>query len=249
MEIVSPWYYLGYIIPHLYTDMDAYQFYRIAPEGMVLVTAQLNLHDRTLPAVEAELPTLRDRIDLLGRLGRVDRIAISGVPLAAALGRQRTLALLEEAGTRTGLPCDTDIEAHIRALKHLGASRIALAAKWSDEFNRSVVRYLNEAGIEVVASRGWGSSLAETKTSNAAEDHLRALEVGRRLLTEAPAAQALMIAGGLWFAVHAVPILEAEFGKPVILNITATTWAALNDAGDRLRGRPDPRWGKLLAGL
>jgi hypothetical protein len=83
MEIVSPWYYLGYIIPHLYTDLDAYQFYRIAPEGMVLVTAQLNLHDRTLPAVEAELPTLRDRIDLLGRLGRVDRIAISGVPLAA----------------------------------------------------------------------------------------------------------------------------------------------------------------------
>ena len=48
MEIVSPWYYLGYIIPHLYTDMDAYQFYRIAPEGMVLVTTQLNLHDRTL---------------------------------------------------------------------------------------------------------------------------------------------------------------------------------------------------------
>ena len=134
-------------------------------------------------------------------------------------------------------------------MKHLGASRIALAAKWSDEFNQSVVRYLNEAGIEVVASQGWGSSLEETKTSNAAEDHLRALEVGRKLLSEAPAAQALMIAGGLWFAVHAVPILEAEFGKPVTLNITATTWAALHAAGDRLRGRPDPRWGRLLAGL
>jgi hypothetical protein len=54
-----------------------------------------------------------------------------------------------------------------------------------------------------------------------------------------------MIAGGLWFAVHAAPILEAEFGKPVTLNITATTWAALHDAGDRLRGRPEPRWGRL----
>ncbi len=249
MEIVSPWYYLGYVIPHLYTDLDAYQFYRIAPEGMVLVTTQLNLHDRTLPAVEDELPTLRDRIDLLGRLGRVHRIAISGVPLAAALGRSRTLALLAEAGARTGLPCDTDIEAHISALKHLGASRIALAAKWSDAFNQSVIRYLNEAGIEVVASQAWGSSLEETKTSNAAEDHLRALDVGRRLLAGAPAAQALMIAGGLWFAVHAAPMLEAEFDKPVTLNITATTWAALHAASGRLQRRPDPRWGRLLAGL
>ena len=249
MTMIAPWYYLGYIIPHLYTDMDAYQFYRIAPEGMVLVTTQLNLRDRTLQAVEDELPTLQERIDLLGRLGRVHRIAISGVPLAAALGRERTLALLEKASALTGLPCDTDIEAHIHALKHLGASRIALAVKWSNAFNQSVIRYLYEAGIEVVASRAWGSSLEETKASNAAEDHLRALEVGRKLLAETPAAQALMIAGGLWFAIHAVPILEAEFGKPVTLNITATTWAALHAAGSRLQRRPDPRWGKLLAGL
>ena len=92
-------------------------------------------------------------------------------------------------------------------------------------------------GIDISA---WGFS---------AEDHLRALEVGRRLLAEAPAAQALMIAGGLWFAVHAAPMLEAEFGKPVTLNITATTWAALHAAGDRLQRRPEPRWGKLLASL
>ncbi len=249
MTMIAPWYYLGYIIPHLYTDVDAYQFYRIAPEGMVLVTTQLNLRDRTLPAVEDELPTLRERIDLLAGLGRVHRIAISGVPLAAALGRERTLALLGEASDRSGLPCDTDIEAHIHALNHLGASRIALAVKWSNTFNQSVIRYLYEAGIEVVATRAWGASLEETKASNAADDHHRALEVGRKLLAEAPAAQALMIAGGLWFAIHAVPILEAEFGKPVTLNITATTWAALHAAGGRLQRRPDPRWGRLLAGL
>jgi maleate cis-trans isomerase len=58
-----------------------------------------------------------------------------------------------------------------------------------------------------------------------------------------------MIAGGLWFAIHAVQILEAEFGKPVTLNITATTWAALHAAGGHLQRRPEPRWGKLLAGL
>ena len=37
MSIIHPWHQLGYIIPHLQTDMDAYQFYNIAPKGMILV--------------------------------------------------------------------------------------------------------------------------------------------------------------------------------------------------------------------
>ena len=52
MSIISPWYQLGYVIPHLYTDLDAYQFYRVAPEGMMLLTTGLNLKDYTLAAVE-----------------------------------------------------------------------------------------------------------------------------------------------------------------------------------------------------
>ena len=249
MEVVSPWYYLGYIIPHLYTDMDAYQFYRIAPEGMLLVTTQLNVRALSLQAVEDELPTLRDRFDLLAGMKRVNRITVSGVPIAAIMGRTRTLALLEETSARTGLPCDTDIESHIKAFKHLNASRIALGTRWPDSVNQAVIRYLNEAGIEVVASHAQGRTFRENKNAVAAEDHVLALEIGRTLLDRAPDAQALMMPGGLWFAICAAPMLETEFGKPVTLNITAMTWAALHAVGDRLQRRPDARWGKLLASL
>jgi hypothetical protein len=38
MAVVFPWYRLGYIIPHRHTDMDGYQFARVAPDGMMLVT-------------------------------------------------------------------------------------------------------------------------------------------------------------------------------------------------------------------
>ena len=202
-----------------------------------------------MQAVEDELPTLRDRFDLLAGLKRVDRIAISGVPIAATLGRARTLALLEEATARTGVPFDTDMEAHIRAFKHLGVSRIALGTRWLEPLNQAVIRYLGEAGIEVVASYAHCRDFEQSKLAIAADDHLLALEIGRKLLTEAPSAQALMMPGGLWFAIYAVPMLEAEFGKPVTMNISATTWAALHAAGDRLQRRPDPRWGMLLAGL
>ncbi len=248
MSIVSPWYQLGYVIPHLYTDLDAYQFYRVAPEGMMLVTTGLNLKEYSLAAVEEELPALWERFDLLARK-KVDRISLSGVPVASALGRTKMREILAEAQARTGLPCDTDLEAHIATLQHFGATRIALATRWPDAVNSALSRYLAEAGIEVIACRSHARSLAQNKASSAADDHLLALELGRAVLGAAPDAQALLMPGGLWFAIHAVPILEAEFGRPVLLNILSTTWAALNAPRTRIQVRPDPSWGKVLASL
>lgn len=248
MNIVSPWFQLGYIIPHLYTDLDAYQFYRIAPEGMMLVTTGINLREYTLAAVEQELPSLRERFDLLAGK-KVDRIALSGVPVAAALGRRKVLDLLAEARARTGLPCDTDLEAHIAVLHHLGAHRIALATRWPDAVNTALVRYLADAEIEVLACRARARSLAQNKASHASDDHQLALDLGGQVLRETPDAQALLMPGGLWFAIHAVPLLEAEHRRPVLLNILSTTWAALHAARERVLRRPDPRWGRVMAAL
>lgn len=248
MSVISPWYQLGYVIPHLYTDMDAYQFYRVAPEGMMLVTTGLDLKDYTLAAVERELPVLWSRFELLAKK-KVDRIALSGVPVASALGRKRMREILAEGETRTGLPCDTDLEAHIAVLQYFGATRIALATRWPDAVNAALARYLADAGIEVIACRSRARSLAENKQASAAADHLLALDLGDQVLREAPGAQALLMPGGLWHAIHAVPLLEAQHGRPVLLNILSTIWAALHAAGSRMQKRPDPRWGKVLASL
>jgi len=246
--MIAPWYQLGYVIPHLYTDMDAYQFYRVAPEGMMLITTGINLKDYTLAAVETELPTLWQRFDLLASK-KVDRLSLSGVPVASALGRKKMREILAEGTSRTGLPCDTDLEAHIATLQHFGATKIALATRWPESVTTALTRYLAEAGIEVIASRARPRTLEQNKHSSAADDHLLALELGREVLREAPNAQALLMPGGLWHAIHAVPMLEAEFGRPVLLNILSTTWAALHAAGKRMLHRPDPRWGKVLASL
>jgi maleate cis-trans isomerase len=248
MSIISPWYQLGYVIPHLYTDLDAYQFYRIAPEGMMVVTTGLNLKEYSLAAVETELPTLWQRFDLLASK-KVDRISLSGVPVASALGRPKMKEILAAAEARTGLPCDTDLEAHIATLQHFGAAKIALVTRWPEAVNAALTRYLADAGIEVLACRSRARSLDQNKQSSAADDHLLALDLGRQVLRETPAAQALLMPGGLWYAIHAVPLLEAEFGKPVLLNILSTTWAALASAPNRIAVRPGKQWGKVMASL
>ena len=159
------------------------------------------------------------------------------------------LEILAEAEKRTGLPCDTDLEAHIATLQHFGATKIALATRWPDAVNQLLTRYLADAGIEVLACRSRARSLDQNKYSIAGADHELALELGRQVMRETPDAQALLMPGGLWFAIHAVPMLEAEFGKPVLLNILSTTWAALHAAKQPIPHKPDPKWGKVLASL
>jgi maleate cis-trans isomerase len=248
MSIIAPWYQLGYVIPHLYTDLDAYQFYRIAPEGMMVVTTGLNLREYSLAAVEENLPTLWDRFELLAKK-KVDRLSLSGVPVASALGRKRMRAILAEAEQRTGLTCDTDLEAHIATLNHFGAKKIALATRWPEAVNTMLTNYLAEAGITVLACRSRGRSLDQNKASGPLDDHHLALDLGRAVLRDTPDAQALLMPGGLWFAIHAVPILEAEFGKPVLLNITSTTSAALRATATTVLYKPDARWGKVMAAV
>ena len=67
----------------------------------------------------------------------------------------------------------------------------------------------------------------------------------------APEAQALLLPGGLWYAIYAVPILEAEFGKPVLLNILSTTSAAMHAKSYQSKiqgsGKSDSYWGKVLS--
>lgn len=244
--MLAPWYRLGYVIPHLYTDMDAYQFYRVAPEGMMLVTTGLDLKEYSVEAVERELPPLRARVELLAAK-KVDRIALSGVPVAAALGRVRMQEILREAEDRTGIACDTDLEAHIGVLRRFGATRVALATRWPEAVNQALTRYLGDADIEVIACRSRGRSLDQNKTASPEDDHHLALELGREALRATPGAQALLLPGGLWNAIHAVPLLERDFEGPVLLNILSTTRAALDAAGDRARRAPDARWGRVLA--
>jgi maleate cis-trans isomerase len=157
--------------------------------------------------------------------------------------------ILAQAQARTGVPCDTDLEAHIATLQHFGATRVALATRWPEVVNTALTRYLAEAGIEVIACRSRARSLEDNKKSSAADDHQLALDLGGEVLREAPDAQALLMPGGLWHAIHAVPLLEAQYGKPVLLNILSTAWAALRAAGRRMLHRPDPRWGQVLASV
>lgn len=245
-EPIAPWHRFGYVIPHRHTDMDGYQFARVAPDGMMMVTTQLDLREYSLAAVEEQLPTLREAVGILA--GRsVHSLAISGVPLAASLGIDRMRALLDELSVAAGMRCSTDLENHILALQSLGATRIVLGTRWPEALTEAIVTYLGAVGIMVVARRFTGRDLQGNKNADPLADHYLALHLGRELMIEAPDAQAIVLPGGLWFAIHAARQLEQEFGVPVLTNITSTVWAALDGVGTAPAAPLDSGWTRLFA--
>jgi maleate cis-trans isomerase len=226
-------------------DNQPYQFYRIAPDGVILVTTSLEIADYSLQAVEDELPLFWKHVEALVHHG-IDRIVLTGVPVSAALGRERVRALIEQASQQTGVPVDTDLEAIASAIQHLGVGKVALATRWHEPLNDAVARYLGLAGIEVVGRRASGRTMAENATLGIEEGMDLAIELGRAVLRAAPEAEGLILPGGRWLSIHAVPVLEAEFGKPVFLNLNSSLWAALRDVDLQ---QPVKGEGMLLASL
>ena len=242
-KLTEPWFRLAYVAPHPIVDNVAYQFYRIAPDGVMLMIADLEIADYTTAAVEHELPLFWKHVDELVEAG-ANRVVLTGVPVSAALGRERVQGLIAEAKKRTGVILDTDLEVIAAAARHLNATRVALATRWHESLNDAVAVYLKLAGVEVVGRKARGATMAENATLKAKDGMQLAIDLGRAALLAAPDAQALILPGGRWLSTHAVGPLEAEFGKPVLLNLNSSLWAALRQAG---RGLPLTGQGMLLA--
>ena len=242
-SLTEPWFRLAYIAPHPIVDNVAYQFYRIAPDGMMLMIGGLEITDYTTAAVEHELPLFWKHVEELAESG-ADRIVLTGVPVSAALGRDRVQELIAEVKKRTGLPLDTDLEAIAAAARHMKATRVALATRWHESLNDAVAAYLKLTGVEVVGRKARGATMAENATLKAKDGMQLAIDLGRAALSAAPDAQALILPGGRWLSTHAVAPLEAEFKKPILLNLNSSLWAALRGAG---RGLPIGDGGLLLS--
>ena len=171
------------------------------------------------------------------------RVTLAGFPIASQLGRPRLLELQAETETRTGIIADSQAEATIAALKHLGAKKIAIASRWSTQLNDALVAYLSHAGLEVLAVTSTGQWAKQAFSMSLDEGVKLAFQLGREAMRKAAKAEGLLLAGGAWRSLAAVPILEEDFGIPVVTNPIAPVWRLIA-AGI---APPVQGWGRLLA--
>ncbi len=185
---------IGYARPHTLNDTLQYDFYLMAPAGIMMMTAGQEINDYSREAVEDQLPVLDKRIGSLMRRG-AQRIVVSGVPVAISLGRERMQQLLSDIQAKWGVPANTDLEAIIAAVKHLCAARVALATRWKDPVNQSLSAYLAEAGLETAGVANSGRSMAENAGLDD-ETGIRLIDLGREAIMKDSSAEAVIMPGG-----------------------------------------------------
>lgn len=245
MERLMPRYIWGQIAPRdkRVHRGSGYQFYRIVPLDVMLVETPLGLRELTHERVEEAIGDFWRCVDELVE-ENVDHIVLSGVPPSSQLGRARVRELLRQMEQRTGIPGDAPLEAVIAAMNRLGLRRIAVASRWAPELNARVTQYLEDGGLEVAGITARGQWIDDASGMSFKEGLQTAMDVGREAALLDPSAEAILVAGGAAMALHTVPALEEEFGKPVFTSLNAEVWNGLIRPGiiDPVRG-----WGTLLA--
>jgi maleate cis-trans isomerase len=219
-----------------------YQFYQLVPTDVMQLGIGLGVRDYSAGNVTAAMSAFWTCVEALREEG-ADCVMLSGVPVSAALGRDRILQLSHEVPARTGLAFDATLEAIVAALQSLGASRVVMGSRFPSDTNRVIADYLAEAGVHVLASTEREISLAQARQLSMRDGMQLALEVGREAARLAPEAEAILLPGGATLSLHAIPALEAELGKPVLVNLSAEIWHALICTGVV---PPVKGWGRLL---
>jgi len=149
------------------------------PDPIVDLGVGLGIPDYSPHGVQAAMTAFWTCIQTLVDEG-ARHITLSGVPVSAALGRQRILALTHEVPARTGVPFDATLEAIVAGLAQLGTTHVVMGSRFPAETNDAIATYLREAEIEVLASTARDFSLSQARQLSTREGMQLALDVGRR---------------------------------------------------------------------
>jgi maleate cis-trans isomerase len=223
-------------------ETAAYDFYRLAPDGVSMCATTSNIEHWNKENFQAHVidPLVASARYLASR--NVDYIMHCGMPVVTTRGKgfeEEVVRLITDA---TGLPASTSIRSAIRALAHLGVEKVAVLSPYPQELHQSALKFLADSGFAVVADRTMDVIFKRLQDVTPAE----IAAAGKDLLATAPGAEGLYIPCNQWSAADAAPLIETACGLPVVTGSHADHWEAFRALGinDRIEGR-----GRLMASL
>ena len=229
IEKLLPRFRYGVIHPRANEEFQrgpAYQLYRLVPLDVMEISTGLGLENYTPEGVEKAVGNYWKCVEVLAK-EKADLIIFSGAPISGVLGRPRVVDLLRQTKEKTGISADAPLEALIAAMNHLGLKTLTIGSRWADAVNEAIIRYLEAGGIKVVGITKRNQWAAEAFAMSLEEGLKLALDVGREAAKLAPEADAVAVPGGAAMALHVIPALEEEFGKPAFTNMSVEVWKDL----------------------
>lgn len=214
---------IGHLSPQSVIENQPYEFYKLAPERVMLVAVAAGLKQFTRQDVERVIAPIEALTQQLVER-HVDIVVWGGVPLPVLIGQKAHAEVLRRIEKVGHVPATSTVRCVVEAAKGLGLNNIAVANKWTDEMNATLAGFFATAGIAVAGRSSRPMEPAEFNKMTARAGVDLAYELGRAALEAAPDADGLYIGGGAWLVLPASLRLEHEFGKPVINNQNSLVW-------------------------
>lgn len=211
---------IGLMVPTGNSVMEP-EFQRMAPEGVTTHANRVELRDVTPDSLRAmEADTVRSARQIAQtRVGVIAFGCTSGSFVGGMGYDARLVGAIEEA---TGVPATSTTTAVVRALRLVGARRIALATPYTDEVTRLEVAFLEASGFEVTAWQGGGIvDVADIQACPPEASYVRARAV------DSDRVDAVFVSCTGFRTIENIAKLEADLGKPVVTSNQATFAACL----------------------
>ncbi|MFQ5915264.1 MAG: Asp/Glu racemase [Nitrospinota bacterium] len=203
---------VGLIVPSSNTTMEV-DFYNHLEEKATVHIARMYLDTTTKEAEEVMVrestPEAADMIRTLYPHVTVFGCTSGGSLFGMDYDRKIAQDLTEWTGAAKTV---TVLEAVGEQFRHVGAKRIAVFTPYVDELNETIRRCLEEEGFEVLSIQGMGITVNFDIGLLTPE---QILAFGKERFKD-PEADALFFSCTNMRAVDAMPLLEKEFGKPIV---------------------------------
>ena len=227
---------LGFVLLATEQTIEENMF-RLCPSGVgVHFTRAYNPDSITVESLTRQADDLARAARTLLPDGSLDVIGYACTSGSLVIGEDRVFAELSKGapGART----TSLISGVLRALRAVGATRVAVATPYLDEINDREVTYMERAGFEICAIRGLNLE-KDSDMIRVRPDTIARLAAS----VDRPDADAVFISCGALRSIDVVDALEQQLGKPVICSNQAMMWDMLRLAGidDRIDG-----YGRLL---
>lgn len=223
-------------------DTFACEFYKVVPDGVVLVSTILNVERLEGEFFERAIAEIKNAARLL-KEEYVDVVMAAGTPVLTYRGMDHYEELLKEVREIVGVPVSTDLEASIEALKFVGAERIVFVSPYEEALMRREVDLLEQFGLQVVHSVGLGIRKNADITM---QPFYLTYRLAREAYRQASNADAIFITCPRWATLVNIQMLEQDLGVPVVSTSSAKIWKMLRMAGIKCESKG---YGKLLESL
>ena len=233
---------IGYITPASTIETPVYELYQMAPAGVTVVSAGLNIRKITPDAVETAWERV---IEVAREIAQydVDYLIVAGGPLAYFRGAGADRVLSERVQDACGVPTVHELTATVDALRGLGVKRLAVASPFSAGVNERLRTFLEAEDFSVEAIQGLD------KDSNPEITLLplaASYQVSREVFRRAPGVDGIYITCPRWAVTPNIEPLEQDLRVPVVASVQVCLWAALRHLSLRA---PIPGFGRLMREL